>query len=93
MLVGEPHSEAEGAAKLIIDLGTAKLRRRRVEGVVDREEHLDCIGPSIGCAQVEIGDRRDPIIVDIDAHIGETQFWSEIIDLIDNDVIRQMARL
>jgi len=35
---------------------------------------------------------EDYFIVDIDAHIGETQFWSEIIDLIDNDVIRQMGQ-
>ena len=35
---------------------------------------------------------EDYFTVDIDAHIGETQFWSEIIDLIDNDVIRQMGQ-
>jgi uncharacterized protein len=35
---------------------------------------------------------EDYFIVDIDAHVGETQFWSEIIDLIDNDVIRQMGQ-
>jgi uncharacterized protein len=35
---------------------------------------------------------EDYFIVDIDAHIGETQFWSEIIDLVDNDVIRQMGQ-
>src|SRR4051812_17629146 len=64
-LVGEPDTEAEGAAKLVVDLGAAKLRRRRVEGVVDRDEHLDCIGPAIGCAQIEIGHGRDPVIVNI----------------------------
>ena len=35
---------------------------------------------------------EDYFIVDVDAHVGETQFWSEIIDLIDNDVIRQMGQ-
>src|SRR5205809_6819463 len=35
---------------------------------------------------------QDYFIVDIDAHVTETQFWSEIIELIDNDVIRQMGQ-
>jgi len=35
---------------------------------------------------------EDYFIVDIDAHVTETQFWSEIVDLIDNDVIRQMGQ-
>src|SRR5947199_7903852 len=35
---------------------------------------------------------EDYFLVDIDAHVTETQFWSEIIDLIDNDVIRQMGK-
>ena len=41
LLVGEPDSDAEGAAKLVIDLGAAQLRRRRVEDIVDRQEELD----------------------------------------------------
>src|SRR3954470_8908421 len=32
---------------------------------------------------------EDYFLVDIDAHVTETQFWPEIITLIDNDVIRQ----
>jgi uncharacterized protein len=35
---------------------------------------------------------EDYFLVDIDAHVTETQFWGEIIDLIDNDVIRQMGQ-
>jgi predicted TIM-barrel fold metal-dependent hydrolase len=35
---------------------------------------------------------EDYFLVDIDAHVTETQFWPEIIDLIDNDVIRQMGQ-
>jgi uncharacterized protein len=34
---------------------------------------------------------EDYFLVDIDAHVTETQFWPEIIALIDNDVIRSMA--
>jgi predicted TIM-barrel fold metal-dependent hydrolase len=34
---------------------------------------------------------EDYFLVDIDAHVTETQFWSEIIGEIDNDVIRQMG--
>jgi len=30
-------------------------------------------------------------IVDVDAHVTETAFWSDIVDRIDNDVMRQMA--
>src|SRR5262245_44546630 len=35
---------------------------------------------------------EDYFLVDIDAHVSETQFWPEIIALIDNDVIRQMGQ-
>ena len=34
---------------------------------------------------------EDYFLVDIDAHVTETQFWTEIIELIDNDVIRHMG--
>ena len=34
---------------------------------------------------------EDYFLVDIDAHVTETQFWPEIIAMIDNDVIRQMG--
>ena len=33
----------------------------------------------------------DYFIVDVDAHVTETAFWSEITSLIDSDVYRQMA--
>jgi uncharacterized protein len=33
----------------------------------------------------------DYFLVDMDAHVTETQFWPEIISRIDNDVIRQMG--
>lgn len=32
------------------------------------------------------------LIVDIDAHVGETAFWPEIIDRVESPVIQQMAR-
>lgn len=35
---------------------------------------------------------NDFLIVDIDAHVSETAFWSEIVDRIDSDVYQQMAR-
>lgn len=34
---------------------------------------------------------EDYFLVDIDAHVTETAFWSEIIGGIDNEVIRQMG--
>jgi uncharacterized protein len=34
----------------------------------------------------------DYFIVDVDAHVMETAFWSEVTDRIDNDVYRQMAK-
>ena len=34
---------------------------------------------------------EDYFLVDIDAHVTETSFWSEIIGGIDNEVIRQMG--
>ena len=35
---------------------------------------------------------RDYVIVDVDAHVTEVAFWSEITDLIDNDVLRHLAK-
>ncbi|MBN8963892.1 MAG: amidohydrolase family protein [Rhizobiales bacterium] len=35
---------------------------------------------------------EDYFLVDIDAHVTETQFWGEIIGSIDNDVIRHMGQ-
>jgi hypothetical protein len=43
-------------------------------------------------ATIQAEGMEDYFLVDIDAHVTETQFWSEIIDLIDNDVIRQMGK-
>lgn len=34
---------------------------------------------------------EDYFLVDIDAHVSESQFWSEILSLVDNDVIRHMG--
>ena len=34
----------------------------------------------------------DYFIVDVDAHVMETAFWSEVTSRIDNDVYRQMAQ-
>ena len=31
-------------------------------------------------------------IVDVDAHVTETAFWSEVVDRMESDVYRQMAR-
>ncbi len=36
---------------------------------------------------------KDWFIVDVDAHVNETAFWSEITDRIDNDVLRYIAEL
>ncbi|MFM9969861.1 MAG: amidohydrolase family protein [Burkholderiales bacterium] len=35
---------------------------------------------------------QDYFIVDVDAHVKEIAFWSEITNLIDSDVYRQMAK-
>ena len=34
----------------------------------------------------------DYFVVDIDAHVTEVAFWQEITDLIDNDVLRHLAK-
>ncbi|MGC1445821.1 MAG: hypothetical protein WA837_10180, partial [Xanthobacteraceae bacterium] len=35
---------------------------------------------------------HDYFIVDVDAHVTETAFWSEVVDRMESDVYRQMAR-
>ena len=32
------------------------------------------------------------LIIDVDAHLQEVQFWPEIIDLLENDVLKQTAQ-
>lgn len=32
------------------------------------------------------------LIVDVDAHVNETAFWSEVVERIDSDVYQQMAK-
>ena len=34
---------------------------------------------------------KDWLVVDVDAPVNETSFWSEITDRIDNDVLRYIA--
>src|ERR1700730_5505651 len=34
---------------------------------------------------------KDWLVVDVDAHVNETAFWSEITDRIDNEVLRYIA--
>ena len=36
---------------------------------------------------------KDWLVVDVDAHVNETAFWSEITDRIDNDVMRYMREV
>ena len=36
--------------------------------------------------------RDDYFIVDVDAHVTETAFWPDVIDRMDSDVYKQMAR-
>jgi uncharacterized protein len=35
---------------------------------------------------------KDWLVVDVDAHINETSFWSEVTERIDNDVLRYIAQ-
>lgn len=35
---------------------------------------------------------EDYFVVDVDAHVTEVAFWNEITDLIDNDVVRHLAK-
>jgi len=43
-------------------------------------------------ATVQAEAMEDYFLVDIDAHVTETTFWNEILELIDNDVIREMGQ-
>lgn len=42
-------------------------------------------------ATVQAESLEDYFLVDIDAHVQEIQFWREVIELVDNKVIRQMG--
>lgn len=42
-------------------------------------------------ARAEAARAPERFVVDVDAHVTETAFWNDIVDRIDNDVLRQMA--
>src|ERR1700691_4785949 len=49
-------------------------------------------GDVLAHASEAAAELADYFIVDVDAHVSETSFWSELTDRIDSDVIRQMAK-
>ena len=53
-----------------------------------RTDTRDILAHAIG----QSDELADCFVVDIDAHVTETAFWSEVTDRIDNDVIKHMAK-
>ncbi len=58
---------------------------RELEEITTRTDTRDILSHATKQAE----SYEDYFLVDIDAHVTETQFWPEIIGLIDNAVIRQ----
>ena len=58
---------------------------RELEEITTRTDTRDILSHATRQAE----SYEDYFLVDIDAHVTETQFWPEIIGLIDNEVIRQ----
>ncbi len=67
--------------------GTARAAARELAPITTRTDTRDVLAH----ARRDIDAQPRRFIVDVDAHVTETAFWSDIVDRIDNDVIRQMA--
>src|SRR6516164_11101700 len=61
---------------------------RELEKITSRTDTRDVLAHAAKDARK----LADTFIVDIDAHVTETAFWSEITDRIDNDYLRDAAK-
>ncbi len=61
---------------------------RELEKITNRSDTRDVLAHAAKSARK----LSDTFIVDIDAHVTETAFWSEITDRIDNDYLRHAAQ-
>jgi len=61
---------------------------RELEKITNRTDTRDVLAHAANDARK----LADTFIVDIDAHVTETAFWSEITDRIDNDYLRDAAK-
>jgi hypothetical protein len=61
---------------------------RELEKITNRSDTRDVLAHAAKSARK----LQDYFVVDIDAHVTETAFWSEVTDRIDNDYLRQAAQ-
>ena len=66
--------------------GKRALRVRELPKITTHTDTRDILAHAANEARLD-----DYFIVDVDAHVTETAFWSEIVDRMDSDVHRQMA--
>jgi uncharacterized protein len=66
---------------------TAHPTVRELEKITNRTDTRDVLAHASKSARK----LNDYFIVDIDAHVTETAFWSEVTDRIDNDYLRHAA--
>jgi uncharacterized protein len=67
---------------------TAQATVRELDKITNRSDTRDVLAHASKSARK----LNDYFIVDIDAHVTETAFWSEITDRIDNDYLRHAAQ-
>ena len=70
------------------DSSTSAPAVRELEKITIRSDTRDVLAHAAKSARK----LTDYFIVDIDAHVTETAFWSDITDRIDNDYLRQAAK-
>ena len=72
--------------------GNGKSARPRVTELPKITVHSDTRDILAHAAKDRDAEPEKYFIVDVDAHVTETAFWSDVTDRIDNDVFRQMAK-
>ncbi|HWW79854.1 MAG TPA: amidohydrolase family protein, partial [Steroidobacteraceae bacterium] len=63
-------------------------RISELEKISTRTDTRDYLAKAAGTTEK----LKDWLVVDVDAHVNETSFWSEVTERIDNDVLRYIAQ-
>ena len=71
-------------------MNTPVDRERSLEEITVKSDTRDVLAHASSAAAKK--GFNDMLVVDVDAHITETAFWPEIVDRIDSDVYKQMAK-
>src|SRR4029434_8354481 len=81
---GIPGSSTQGGKMNIRETAPRITELEKISTRTDTRDYLAKAAPTAEKL-------KDWLVVDVDAHVNETSFWSEITERIDNEVLRYIA--